>query len=125
MKYVVRDSVMYLLLGLGKTSIKTSWRLIAKYGVLPTVLDKKRSLSSFLLVFSTFRRLPDSDSDEILMMSLDRLADEYKDMTCVIIPCEKYYKKFVSRNRAALESRFILRTPETAFDLSQSKKQRT
>ena len=121
MKYAVRSSVMPLLLGFGKTSIKTSWRLTVKYGLLPTVLDKKRSLGSFFTALSMFKRLPDTDSDEILLMSLERIADEYRDMTCVIIPCEEYYKRFVSRNRAHLEGRFILRTPETACQMVPTK----
>ena len=121
MKYAVRSAVMPLLLGFGKTSVKTSLRLTAKYGMIPMVLDQKRALGSFFTLFSSFRRLPDTDSDEILMMSLERLADEYCDMTCVIIPCEERYKKFVSRNRARLESRFLLRTPDTACLLSYTK----
>lgn len=121
MKYAVRSAVMPILLGFGKASIKTSWRLIAKYGILPTILDKKRSLGSFFTLFSMFRRLPDSDSDEILLMSLERISDEYGDMTCVIIPCSLPYERFVSRNRAKLENRFILRTPDTACQISPMK----
>ena len=121
MKYAVRSAVMPILIGFGKTSVKTSWKLIVKFGILPTVLDKKRSLGSFFASLSMFRKLPDTDSDEILLMSLERLADEYGDMTCVIIPCERYYENFVSRNRARLESRFILRTPDTACLMSPMK----
>ena len=118
MKYTVRSAVMPLLLGFGKTSVKTSWRLTVKYGIVPTVLDKNKSLVSFFTLFSSFRKLPDTNSDDILLMSLERVADEYGDMTCVIIPCEESYKKFVSKNRQLLESRFILRTPDTACQLS-------
>ena len=121
MKYTVRSSVMPLLLGFGKESVKTSWRLTVKYGIVPTVLDKKKTLGSFFTLFSMFRKLPDTNSDEILLMSLYRIADEYGDMTCVIIPCEAAYRKFVSRNRHLLESRFILRTPDTACQMSPMK----
>ena len=118
MKYTVRSTVMPLLLGFGKTSIKTSWRLISKYGLLSTILDKKFSLGSFFV----FRKLPDSSSDEILLMSLERIADEHSDMTCVIIPCEPKYAKFVLKNKSRLENRFIIRTPENACQISPIKK---
>ena len=117
MKYAVRSAVMPLLLGFGKTSIKTSWRFVTKYGLLPTVLDKKFPLGSFL----SLRKLPNSDSDEILIMSLEKIADEHPEMTVVIIPCTPVYAKFVSRNKALLENRFLLRTPENACRISQRK----
>ena len=118
MKYAVRSALMPLLLGFGKTSIKTSWRLVTKYGLLSTILDKKFPLGSFFV----FRKLPDSKSDEILLMSLERIADEHGDMTCVIVPCEPKYVKFVSRNKSRLENRFIIRTPENACQISPMKK---
>ena len=120
MKYAVRSAVMPLLLGFGKTAAKTSWKLISKYGLVPTVLDKKFSLGSFLI----FRKLPDSASDEILLMSLEKIADEHPEMTCVIIPCTPIYAKFISRNKALLESRFILRNPENACQMSPTKRKK-
>ncbi len=123
MRYVVPSSVLPILLGCGKTSIKVAWRLFAKYGVISTVLDIKRSPWMLLTPFSTFRRLPETDYDEILMMSLEKMADEYGDMTCLIVPCEEFFEGFVERNLPILEKRLIIRTPDSAHRIS-SRKQR-
>lgn len=124
MRYVVPSSVLPTLLGCGKASTKVAWRLFAEYGVISTVLDFKRSTWMLLTPFSSFRKLPETDYDEILMMSLEKMADEYGDMTCLIVPCEDLFKDFVERNRQALERRFLIRTPDSAHNISPRKKRR-
>ena len=119
MRYVVPSSVMPILLGCGKASTKVAWRLFAEYNVISTVLDYKRSAWMLLSPFSAFRKLPDTDYDEITMMSLEKMADEHSEMTCLIVPCNEFFEGFIKRNRETLEKRFLLRAPESAHRISQ------
>ena len=124
MRYAVPSSVLPLLLGCGRASTRVAWRLFAEYNALSTVLDFNRSPWMLLTPFSAFRRLPRTDYDEIIMMSLEKTADEHSEMTCLIVPCNEFFERFVSRNREALEKRFLIRKPESAHRISQKKEQR-
>ena len=117
MKYTVQSSVSPLLLGFGKTAAQTAWHLFAEYGVFSTVLDRKRTFAAHFTPFSHFRLLPDV-SDEFIVMSLEKYADEHSDKTCVIVPCNEYYGKFAKRNASRLERRFLLRSPDNACKIT-------
>ncbi len=120
MKDVVTTAVHPLLLGCGWTSIAVSWRFFAEYKAMSTLLDRKRTLLSHLSLFSSFRLLPPSDSDEFIIISLERLADELEDIAPMIVPCNKFYREFVKRNISRLESRFIVRSPERVCNVTPS-----
>ena len=121
MRDVVISAVRPLLLGYSKVSRLTAWRFFAKYGVVSTVLDQKRTVGSYFTLFSVFRFLPSALSDEFTLMSLERIADEMGEFTVVIIPCTEEYSAFVKRNREWLETRFILRSPENACRMTPLK----
>lgn len=121
MRDVVTSAVRPLLLGYGKVARQTAWRFFAEYGVTSTVLDRKRTLGAYLSLFFSFRPLPDSESDEFILMSLDRLADEMGDLTLLVVPCSPFYFDFIKRNRERLETRFILRSPEKACNVRPSR----
>lgn len=117
MRDVVTSAVRPLLLGYGRVARQTAWRFFAEYGVMSTVLDKKRTLGSYFSVFSSFRLLPSSESDEFIIMSLERIADEMGELTIIVVPCSPFYRDFIKRNRERLETRFILRSPEKACNV--------
>ena len=88
MRDVVTSAVRPLLLGYGRVARQTAWRFFAEYGVMSTVLDKKRTLGSYFSVFSSFRLLPSSESDEFIIMSLERIADEMGELTLIVVHTE-------------------------------------
>ena len=121
MRDVVFSAMLPLILGDGKAARQTAWRFFASYGVRSTVMDKKRSFGSFFCPFFSFRRLSPTDSDEFILMSLDRFADENPDLTVIMIPSDGFYREFTERNLALLESRFIIRSHETACNVRPCK----
>jgi len=121
MRDVVTSAVRPLLLGCGKVARQTAWRFFAEYSVTSTVLDRRRTFGSYFSLFFSFRSLPCSDSDEFIIMSLERLADEMGDLTLMIVPCTPFYRELVKRNRERLETRFILRSPEKVCNVRPSR----
>lgn len=121
MRDVVTSAVRPLLLGYGKVARQTAWRFFAEYSVTSTVLDRRRTFGSYFSLFFSFRSLPCSDSDEFIIMSLERLADEMGDLTLMIVPCTPFYRELVKRNRERLETRFILRSPEKVCNVRPSR----
>ena len=114
MRDVVMTAVRPLLLGGGRVARETAVRFFMEYRVFSVLLDRKRPLFS---LFTSFTQLPDTRSDEFLLMSLERLGDELSDVTCLVIPCNEEFEAFVKRNRERLETRFILRSPELACEV--------
>ena len=120
MRDVVLSAVKPLLLGCGKTALGASLRFFAEYGAPSVVLDKKRTLGSYFYPFSSFRYLPPSESDEFILMSLEKLCDDMPEVTFLLVPCNGLYREFTERNLSRLESRFILRTPDRVCDVTPS-----
>ena len=122
MREVVFSAVRPLILGDGKAARRTAWRFFAEYGVSSTVLDQMRTLGSYFSLFSSFRYLPPTSSDDFLLMSLERISEETPDLTLMIIPCSDFYRAFIKRNLSWLESRFIIRSPERVCDVKPSQR---
>lgn len=122
MREVIFSAVRPLILGDGKAANLTAWRFFASYGVRSTVMDKKRSFGSYFCPFFSFKHLPPTDSDEFILMSLELFADENADMTIILIPAGDFYREFTKRNLSRLESRFIIRSAETACNVKPYQK---
>ena len=69
MRDVVMTAVRPLLLGGGRVARETAVRFFLEYRVFSVLLDRKRPLFS---LFTSFTQLPDTRSDEFLLMSLGR-----------------------------------------------------
>lgn len=124
MREVVFSAVRPLILGDGKLARRTAWRFFAEYGVMSTVLDKKRTIGSYFSLFSSFRHLPPTSSDDFILMSLERVADETPDVTLIVTPCNEIYRDLIKRNLAWFESRFIIRAPEKVCDVRPTQRHR-
>ena len=122
MREVVFSAIRPLILGDGRLARQTAWRFFAAYGVTSTVLDKKRTLGSYFSIFSSFKHLPPTSSDDFILMSLERIADETPDVTLIVTPCTEFYREFVKRNLPWLESRFMIRSPEKVCDVRPSQR---
>ena len=119
---VVFSAVRPLILGDGRSAREVAWRFFASYSVRSTVMDKKCSLGSLFCPFLSFRRLPPTDSDEFILMSLERFAEKNSDMTVILIPTGDFYRGFTERNLSSLEARFIIRSADTACNVTPSQK---
>ena len=124
MREVVLSAVHPLILGDGKEARLAAWRFFAAYGVRSTITDKKQSLFTLLCPFSVFRRLPPTSSDDFILMSLDRFADENPDVTVIVIPASDVYRDFIERNRAHIEARFIIRSIRNACKITPFQRQK-
>ena len=124
MREVVLSAIHPLILGDGKEARLTAWRFFAAYGVRSTITDQKRSLATLLCPFSAFRRLPPTSSDEFILMSLERFADENPDLTVILIPTSDFYRELIDRNRAQIEARFIIRSSQNACKVTPFQRQK-
>lgn len=118
MKDAIATSVFPILLGSCKVARKTYRKLFRIYGLTSVVLDEETSALSYFSIVSRFKPLPKMKSDEFVLMSLNKFSSEHDDMTLLLIPCTDLYSEFVERNRAWLEKRFIIRSPENAENIA-------
>ena len=116
MRGAVSFSVTPIMLGFGNMTLKTARSLFFKYFLVSNVFDRNARFYIRLLPFVSFVRLAPSQSDSFTLMALDRFTSEYGDSTYLLIPCTEEFKSFTERNRDALESRFIIRSPEQILE---------
>ena len=116
MRMTVSTSVKPVLLGGGGTALKVALRLFARYALRSHVFSREKALRFAVPLFSSFHALPDSKDDKFTLMDLERLPVEYGESTYLLIPCTPEYTSLVSRHRARLESRFIIRSPKEIIE---------
>ena len=87
-------------------------RMQKRYGVSSTVICKKRTLTLRVLPAVTIVEAPPTLSDELLLTVLQDAAMAGGARIPLLVLCDKAYAPFVERNRAALETQFILRRAE-------------
>ena len=112
MRSTVSISVKPVLLGGGKLSMKIALSLFLRYMVSSCVFSKELPIYRKLLPIVRFKELPKSKNDKLTLMALDHFVKEYGESTYLLIPCDKEHAALVSRNREALENKFIIRSPE-------------
>ena len=84
-------------------------RMQKRYGVASTVICKKRTLTLRVLPAVTVIEAPPTLSDELLLTVLEDVALAGGARIPRLVLCDAAYAPCVERNRAALETRFILR----------------
>lgn len=112
MRSTVSVAVKPVILGGGRLAIKTAFSLFTRYMLSSCVFSEELPFYRRLLLFARFRELPKTKNDTLTLMELEHFVNEYGELTYLLIPCTKALAAFVSRNRDALEDKFIIRSPE-------------
>ena len=115
MRMTVSTSVKPVLLGGGGTAIRVALCLFCRYALRSHLFSPKKGLVLSPLLTS-YHALPNTANDRFVIMDLERLTTEYGESTYLLIPCTPECASLVSRNRARLESRFIIRSPREIFE---------
>lgn len=120
---VISGSVLPMLLGDNKDSRRLARRLFWHFNLRSHIFARKCSLTLSLMLSAVFSPLPDSDSDEFVLMTVERFAAEHDEMTFLLVTCSKEAEAFIEKNRSALENRFLIRSySETIASLNQDEK---
>ena len=117
----VSCSVIPMLIGDNKISHRLARRLFWRYSVRSHVFDRQCSCALRLMLSASFSPLPVTDDDEFILMTLERFARERDGFTYLLVPCSKSSKAFIDRNRAALGTGFIIRSPGELITSMRSK----
>lgn len=110
-KYL-HDCLYPVMLGANAQCHACARRLQKRYGVTGTVICKKRTLTLRILPADTIVEAPPTLSDELLLTILRDAALAGGARIPLLVLCDAAYAPFVGRNRAALETQFILRRAE-------------
>ena len=63
------------------------------------------------MISACFFPLSKTTDSEFILLGLERFASEREDLTCLIVPCNSRFERFIDQNKIRLEKRFIIRSP--------------
>ena len=113
-----RSYFLPFILGNGGRSHGLSQRIFNKYGIVSLICDSRRHALDFLDFSSRSIRLCPTDSPRLLCEQLMALAEQSPYMLPLIIPMSEEYARMTNAVRDALETRFIISSPDELFTLS-------
>lgn len=113
-----RSYFLPFILGNEGRSHGLSQRIFNKYGIVSLICDSRRHALDFLDFSSRSIRLCPTDSPRLLCEQLMALAEQSPYMLPLIIPVTDEYARMTNAVRDALETRFIISSPDELFTLS-------
>lgn len=113
-----RSYFLPFILGNEGRSHGLSQRIFNKYGIVSLICDSRRHALDFLDFSSRSIRLCPTDSPRLLCEQLIALAEQSPYMLPLIIPMSEEYARMTDAVRDALETRFIISSPDELFTLS-------
>ena len=113
-----RSYFLPFILGNGGRSHGLSQRIFNKYGIVSLICDSRRHALDFLDFSSRSIHLCPTDSPRLLCEQLMALAEQSPYMLPLIIPMSEEYARMTDAVRDALETRFIISSPDELFTLS-------
>ena len=113
-KYMLKDSVIPMLLGDSFAAQFLALRLYLRCGVVSYICDTKKSLFSLINPAVRYFPLFCSQNCNNALNSLSYAAAN-SDYLPILVPCSHLYADFVENNREFLESRFIISDRSSVF----------
>ena len=113
-----RSYFLPFILGNEGRSHGLSQRIFNKCGIVSLICDSRRHALDFLDFSSRSIRLCPTDSPRLLCEQLIALAEQSPYMLPLIIPMSEEYARMTNAVRDALETRFIISSPDELFTLS-------
>ena len=114
-KNMLRQTVIPVLLGDCARSHLFALRIYLRCGIVSYICDDRRRAADLINPTTKFFSLGSKKDARVICDILDYLASS-KDYLPIIIPCNEYYRAFISENREFLEARFILSDTESFFE---------
>ncbi len=117
MDYIVEEilagELVPVLLGVSRESIETARRMFRQHRVISHVFCDKIPPFLRLSVCMKFHTVRHSANGRLMVTALQDFAEElnHADLIFYLIPCTERYANLIWRNRAELESRYVIANP--------------
>ena len=115
---IKKDAALYFLpfiLGSNPSSRKMARKILRKYGILPLVLDEKRTLADLLTLSYRFLPCLSRDEPRLTCEQLVALAEQEPSALPILIPASPEYGSAVNANGELLEKHFVISSPKELF----------
>lgn len=99
-----------------------SRRFFNRYGIFSHIFCERSTFLKRLSITSKFHQVDGFDREELLLIALEDFANSVQDRDIILylIPGTSKAAHFIRRNRAKLESYFLVASPETMLRLLRS-----
>ncbi len=114
LKETLRSSLVPVILGNGTPSCRLAWRLYLTLGTVSLRLGAHKRASDLFGLPCVFR--PASSDDRLLCEQLLDIAEEFDGYLLILIPTDDLSYQYVETSRDALESRYVISSPDEVLE---------
>lgn len=114
MEEILSGELVPVLLGVSHEANETARRMFRQYRVVSHVFCDRIPLPLRFSVCMKFHPIRHDAGDRLMVTALQDFAEQldHADLIFYLIPCTEKYANLVWRNRAELESRYVVASPQ-------------
>lgn len=112
-KNTVRGDMIPVLLGLSSKALEKARELAQRCDSVSHIFCSRVPLLFRFSIYMRFHRINRTHKERLMLQALLDFSDQMKDRDTILylVPCTREYTAMVQRNRALLESRFVIAEP--------------